>query len=59
MALDKSEPKVAKLQTNCARLGVHSVKSFVFDGVKALDSDKQWNSENSMWIILDCFHMLM
>ena len=50
VAFDKSEPKVAKLRTNCARLGIHSVKAFVFDGIKALDPDKQWDPENSEWI---------
>jgi len=45
VAFDKSEPKVAKLGANCTRLGIHSVKSFVFDGVKALDPEKQWNTE--------------
>ena len=40
MAFDKSEPKVAKLMANCEKLGIQCVKSFVYDGVKALDAEK-------------------
>lgn len=47
MAFDKSEPKVAKLRANCEKLGIQCVKSFIFDGVKALDSEKQYNGEHS------------
>ncbi|XP_067049452.1 tRNA (cytosine(72)-C(5))-methyltransferase NSUN6-like isoform X2 [Acropora muricata] len=46
VALDKSEPKISKLNQNCDRLGVCCVKSFVFDGVKALDTDKQMDPDN-------------
>ena len=47
VAFDKSEPKIAKLKLNCDRLGVQCVKTFVFDGVKALDPDKRRNTDNS------------
>ncbi|KAL9971447.1 hypothetical protein ACROYT_G023969 [Oculina patagonica] len=48
VAFDKSEPKVAKLKANCDKLGVQSVKSFVYDGIKALDPEKQYNRENAV-----------
>ena len=54
MALDKSEPKISKLNQNCDRLGVCCVKSFVFDGVKALDTDKQMDPDNCISTSLDC-----
>ena len=54
MALDKSEPKISKLNQNCDRLGVCCVKSFVFDGVKALDPDKQMDPDNSTGMSFDC-----
>lgn len=46
MAFDKTEPKVAKLKANCDKLGIQSVTSFVYDGTKALDPEKQFNPEN-------------
>ena len=54
MAFDKSEPKISKLNQNCDRLGVCCVKSFVFDGVKALDPDKQMDPDNSTGMSFDC-----
>lgn len=51
MAFDKSEPKVAKLKTNCDKLGIQSVTSFVYDGIKALDPEKQYNRENGKYIL--------
>lgn len=50
MAFDKTEPKVAKLKANCDKLGIQSVKSFVYDGTKALDPEKQYNKETSKYI---------
>ena len=49
VAFDKSEPKIEKLRANCDRLGIHCVKSYVYDGVKAVDPDKLWDAENSEW----------
>lgn len=49
VAFDKSEPKIEKLKANCDRLGIHCVKSHVFDGIKAVDPDKLWDAENSEW----------
>ena len=49
MAFDKSEPKVAKLTANCEKLGIQCVKSFVYDGVKALGAEKH-NRENSEYM---------
>ena len=49
VAFDKSEPKVEKLGANCDRLGIHCVKSYVYDGVKAVDPDKLRDAENSEW----------
>ena len=34
---------------NCDRLGIHCVKSYVYDGVKAVDPDKLRDAENSEW----------
>ena len=51
MAFDKSEPKVAKLMANCEKLSIQCVKSFVYDGVKALDAEKQYNRENSEYML--------
>lgn len=48
IAFDKSEPKVAKLRVNCEKLCIQCVKSFVFDGVKSLDSEKHCNRENTI-----------
>ena len=53
MAFDKSEPKVAKLTANCEKLGIQCVKSFMYDGVKALDAQKH-NRENSEYML--CTH---
>ena len=50
IAFDKSEPKIEKLRTNCDRLGIRCVKSYVYDGVKAVDPDKLWDAANSEWI---------
>ena len=50
MAFDKSEPKVAKLKANCDKLCIQSVMSFVYDGTKALDPEKQYNKETSKYI---------
>ena len=47
IAFDKSEPKVAKLRANCEKLGIQCVKSFIYDGVKSLDSEKHSGGENS------------
>ena len=55
MAFDKSEPKVAKLMANCEKLGIQCVKSFVYDGVKALDAEKH-NRENSEYIYMLSTH---
>ena len=49
VAFDKSEPKIEKLKANCDRLGIHCVKSCVYDGIKAVDPDKLWDAENSEW----------
>ena len=49
VAFDKSEPKIEKLRANCDRLGIRCVKSYVYDGVKAVDPDKLWDAENSEW----------
>ena len=54
VAFDKSEPKVAKLMANCERLGIQCVKSFVYDGIKALDAEKHLNRENSEYLL--CTH---
>ena len=51
MALDKSEPKVAKLNANCEKLGIQCVKSFMCDGIKALDAEKHYDRENSECIL--------
>ena len=51
MAFDKSEPKVAKLKANCEKLGIQCVKSFMYDGIKALDAEKHYNRENSEYIL--------
>ena len=51
MAFDKSEPKVAKLKANCEKLGIQCVKSFIYDGVKALDAERHCNRENSECIL--------
>lgn len=59
MALDKSEPKISKLNQNCDRLGVCCVKSFVFDGVKALYPDKQMDPDNCTSTSLDCISILL
>jgi len=37
------------LRANCDRLGIHCVKSYVYDGIKAVDPDKLWDAENSEW----------
>lgn len=47
IAFDKSEPKVAKLRANCEKLGIQCVKSFIYDGVKSLDSEKHYGGENT------------
>lgn len=59
VALDKSEPKISKLNQNCDRLGVCCVKSFVFDGVKALDPDKQMDPDNSTGMSFDCLFIAL
>ncbi|XP_020626279.1 putative methyltransferase NSUN6 isoform X2 [Orbicella faveolata] len=46
VAFDKSEPKVAKLKANCEKLGIQCVKSFMYDGIKALDAEKHYNRGN-------------
>jgi len=51
VAFDKSEPKVAKLKANCEKLGIQCVKSFIYDGVKALDAERHCNRENSECIL--------
>lgn len=51
MAFDKSEPKVGKLKANCDKLGIQSIKSFVCDGTKALDPEKQFSRKNSECIL--------
>ena len=49
VAFDKSEPKIEKLNSNCDRLRIHCVKSYVYDAVKAVDPDKLWDAESSEW----------
>ena len=51
MAFDKSEPKVTKLKANCEKLGIQCVKSFVYDGVKALDAEKHYCGGNSEYML--------
>lgn len=54
VALDKSEPKISKLNQNCDRLGVCCVKSLVFDGVKALDPDRQMDPDTYTSMSFNC-----
>ena len=63
MAFDKSEPKVAKLTANCHRLGITCVYSFVYDSIKALDPEKQYNKKSckykaSFKLILWCMYIM-
>lgn len=54
VAFDKSKPKVSKLTANCERHGIQCVKSFVYDGIKALDAEKHYNRENCEYML--CTH---